>query len=72
MYLSIFAFDGYAFFVWPAFLFTFLCCTYLFVKIKKELKNQEQLFSRELEALQAIQTEKAAKTASVKKIYQLS
>tara|TARA_B100001996_G_scaffold55977_1_gene39658 strand:+ start:224 stop:442 length:219 start_codon:yes stop_codon:yes gene_type:complete len=72
MYLSSFAFNGYAIFVCSAFLFTFLCCTYLFIKTKKELKKQEQLFSRELEALQVEKIAIAASDRKIKKIYQLS
>ncbi len=72
MNLSSFAFNGYAIFIYPAFLFTFLCCTYLFFKTKKELKKQEQLFSKELEALQVEKIAIAASDRKIKKIYQLS
>ena len=72
MYLSLFTSNSYAIFVCSAFLFTFLCCTYLFFKTRKELKKQEQLFSKELEALQAEKIAIAVSEKENKKIYQLS
>ena len=39
---------GYEFFVYSAFLFTFLICSYLFFKTKKELKALEKLFYKDL------------------------
>ena len=35
---------GYGQFVWPAFIFTFVCCFVLYLKTKKELKKQEAIF----------------------------
>ena len=35
---------GYGQFVWPAFIFAFVCCFSLYVKTRKELKKQEKLF----------------------------
>ena len=39
--------NGYGQFVWPAFVFSFVSCFYLFVKTKSELKKQEKSFSLE-------------------------
>ena len=36
--------NGYGFFVWPAFLFTFLSCFYLYFKSLKELKALEKIY----------------------------
>ena len=36
--------SGYGQFVWPAFIFTFVCCFVLYLKTKKELKKQEAIF----------------------------
>ena len=36
--------SGYGQFVWPAFIFTFVCCCALDLKTKKELKKQEAIF----------------------------
>ena len=35
---------GYGQFVWPAFIFTFVCCFSLYLKTKKEFNKQEKLF----------------------------
>ena len=35
---------GYGQFVWPAFIFTFVCCFSLYMKTRKELKKQEKMF----------------------------
>ncbi len=42
---------GYGQFVWPAFLFTFSSCAILLIKTKKELKEQEKMFSSEYQVL---------------------
>jgi len=44
----------YNLFVWPAFIFTFLICFYLFLKTKKEFKKQEILFLKEFKPLRSI------------------
>tara|TARA_B100000029_G_scaffold446751_1_gene468092 strand:+ start:929 stop:1135 length:207 start_codon:yes stop_codon:yes gene_type:complete len=68
MNLDFFSFNGYGVFVWPAFVFTFLACTVLFIKTRQQLKKYEQMFSKELEETEI----KAIKDKKVKKIYQLS
>jgi len=47
MNLSLFILGGYGQFVWPAFIFTFVICFYLYSKTKKELQKQEKLFLKE-------------------------
>ena len=44
MNLNLFILGGYGQFVWPAFIFTFVICFYLYLKTKKELQKQEKLF----------------------------
>jgi len=44
MDLNIFILGGYGQYVWPAFVFAFLCCFSLYFKTKKELKKQEKLY----------------------------
>ena len=44
MNIELLTLDGYGHFVWPAFIFTFLCCFSLYLKTKKELNKQEKLF----------------------------
>ena len=47
MDLDLFILGGYGQFVWPAFIFTFVICFYLYLKTKKELQKQEKLFLNE-------------------------
>ena len=44
MNLELLVLGGYGQFVWPAFIFTFVCCFLLYIKTKKELKRQEKMF----------------------------
>mgnify|MGYP001430779890 FL=1 len=41
MNFELFTLQGYGHFVWPAFIFTFLCFFILYLKTKKELNKQE-------------------------------
>ena len=45
MNLEFLILGGYGQFVWPAFIFTFVSCFALYIKTKKEFKNQEKMFS---------------------------
>tara|TARA_B100000686_G_C16129372_1_gene636570 strand:- start:279 stop:503 length:225 start_codon:yes stop_codon:yes gene_type:complete len=47
MNLEFFILGGYGQFVWPAFIFSFVSCTVLFIKAKKELKVQEKMYLTE-------------------------
>tara|TARA_B100001123_G_C14421267_1_gene674788 strand:- start:120 stop:344 length:225 start_codon:yes stop_codon:yes gene_type:complete len=66
MNLEIFILNGYGQYVWPAFLFSFLLCTYLYFKTKKELKEQEKIFLREFNQFQTVKIERV-KTRKVSK-----
>ena len=44
MNLELFILGGYGYFVWPAFIFTFLSCFALYLKTNKEFKKQEIMF----------------------------
>ena len=44
MNLDLFFLSEYGVFVWPAFIFTFLCCFVLYLKTYKEFKKQENLY----------------------------
>ena len=50
---------GYGQFVWPAFIFTFVCCFLLYIKTKKELKRQEKMFSIEFKQISVAKIEVA-------------
>jgi len=48
MILDSLIFENYNIYVWPAFIFTFMSCIYLFLNTKKELKKIEIMFSKEI------------------------
>ena len=50
---------GYGQFVWSAFIFTFACCFYLYLKTKKELKKQEKMFLIEFKKIPVMKIEVA-------------
>jgi len=67
MNLEIFLLNGYGYFVWPAFVFTFLSCLFLYLQTKKELKKQEKIFSDHFKASEIIKIEVAKKKEFEKK-----
>ena len=56
-HMNFFILDGYGQFVWPAFIFTFVSCFYLYLKTKRELQKQEKLFLNEFKQAQTIKIE---------------
>ena len=69
MNLSLFILGGYGQFVWPAFIFTFLICFYLYLKTKKELQKQEKLFLNEFGQQQSIKIEVDTQKKDTKKVF---
>tara|TARA_B100001245_G_C22458996_1_gene235669 strand:+ start:120 stop:338 length:219 start_codon:yes stop_codon:yes gene_type:complete len=51
MVIELLVLGGYGQFVWPAFIFTFISCSYLYFETKAELKKQEKIFLLEFEQL---------------------
>ena len=68
MNLSLFILGGYGQFVWPAFIFTFVICFYLYLKTKKELKKQEKLFLNEFKQSQTIKIVVNSQKENTKKV----
>ena len=68
MNLSLFILGGYGQFVWPAFIFTFLICFYLYLKTKKELQKQEKLFLKEFNQSQTAKIVVNSQKENTKKI----
>ena len=64
--MDFFILDGYSQFVWPAFVFTFVSCFYLYLKTKREFQKQEKFFLNEFKQLQTIKIE-AGKRRETKK-----
>ena len=44
--------SGYGQFVWPAFIFTFISCFFLYLRTKKEFQKQEKMYISEFKQLQ--------------------
>ena len=68
MNLSLFILGGYGQFVWPAFIFTFVICFYLYLKTKKELQKQEKLFLKEFKQLQTAKIVVNSQKENTKKV----
>ena len=47
MTLELLTFNGYGQFVWPAFIFTFLCCLTLYFKAKREFIKEQKIYLEE-------------------------
>ena len=47
MTLELLTFNGYGQFVWPAFIFTFLCCLTLYLKAKREFIKEQKIYLEE-------------------------
>ena len=61
MNLELLVLGGYGQFVWPAYIFTFVSCFTLYVKIKKEFQKQEKMFLKEFNQIQNEKMETAKK-----------
>ena len=67
MDLELFILNGYGLYVWPAFIFAFLSCFYLYIKTKKEFLKQEKIFLNEFKELQTTRI-KVIKKETAKKV----
>ena len=67
-HMNFFILEGYGQFVWPAFVFTFVSCFYLYLKTKREFQKQEKLFLNEFKQLQTIKIEIDKRKETRKKI----
>ena len=67
-HMDFFILDGYGQFVWPAFIFTFVSCFYLYLKTKREFQKQEKFFLNEFKQLQTIKIEVDKRKVTRKKI----
>ena len=54
MFLEKIIMSGYAVYVWPAFIFSFTGCYFLYVKTKKELIKQETVFLKKFKQSESI------------------
>tara|TARA_B100000749_G_scaffold144994_1_gene111235 strand:- start:446 stop:667 length:222 start_codon:yes stop_codon:yes gene_type:complete len=67
MDLELFILNGYGLYVWPAFIFAFLSCFYLYIKTKKEFLKQEKIFLNKFKELQTTRI-KVIKKETAKKV----
>ena len=68
IHMNFFILDGYGQFVWPAFIFTFVSCFYLYLKTRRDFQKQEKLFLNEFKQLQTIKIEIDKRKETRKKI----
>ena len=68
MNIELLTLGGYGQFVWPAFLFTFVSCFFLYLKTKKELKRQEKMFLIEFKQIPVRKTEVAKQKELLKEV----
>ena len=68
MNLELLTLGGYGQFVWPAFIFTFISCYYLYLKTKEELQQQEKLYLNKFKQLRSIKIEVAKKKETSKRV----
>ena len=55
MIMDLIYLGGYGQFVWPAFIFTFLSCFFLYLKTKWELQKQEKIYMSEFKKLRTLE-----------------
>ena len=68
IHMNFFILDGYGQFVWPAFIFTFVSCFYLYLKTRRDFQKQEKFFLNEFKQLQTIKIEIDKRKETRKKI----
>ena len=59
MSYEIFNLNGYGFFVWPAFIFTFVICFVLYLKTSKEFKKYEKMFFNQYQQVKVVKIKTA-------------
>ena len=69
MDLELFILNGYGLYVWPAFIFAFLSCFYLYIKTKKEFLKQEKIFLNKFKELQTTRIKVIKKETAKKVLY---
>ena len=55
MSFELLIFGGYGQFVWPAFIFTFASCFFLFARTNKEFRKLEKIYLKEFNQSQKIE-----------------
>jgi len=68
MFEELLTLGGYGIFVWPAFIFTFASCLFLYLETKKEYLKQEKIFIKEFKQSQTVKIEVDKKRKNQEKI----
>ena len=68
MNLELFILDGYGQFVWPAFIFTFLCCFILYLKTKNEFQKHEKMFLNQFKQTQFVKIKTVKNKETIKEV----
>ena len=68
MNMEIVNLGGYGQFVWPAFIFTFVSCSYLYFKTRAELKKQEKIFLNEFNQLRTEKIKTTKRNETIKEV----
>ena len=68
MYIQLIILDGYGQYVWPAFIFTFASCSYLYFKTRAELKKQEKIFLNKIKQPHTIEIKIARRKETIKEV----
>ena len=61
MNLELFILGGYGYFVWPAFMFTFVSCFVFYLKTNKAFQKEEKIFLREFKQIQEVKNKTVKK-----------
>ena len=68
MYIQLIILDGYGQYVWPAFIFTFASCSYLYFKTRAEMKKQEKIFLNKIKQPHTIEIKIARRKETIKEV----
>ena len=68
MIIKFFILGGYGQFIWPAFIFTFASCSYLYFKTRAELKKQEKIFLNKIKQPHTIEIKIATRKETIKEV----
>ena len=68
MIIEFLVLGGYGQFVWPAFIFTFASCSYLYFKTRSELKKQEKIFLNKIKQPNIIEIKIAKRKETLKEV----
>ena len=68
MLVDLLILSGHGQFVWPAFIFTFASCSYLYFKTRAELKKQEKIFLNKIKQPHTIEIKITRRKETIKEV----